>query len=101
LLIGSLGVNWAANWTNDGYKYTAPVGSYPVGASFYGALDMAGNVWEWVEDWYYRNAYSILDLYNPIGKAPGTDGDTRVLRGGSWDYRLEVGNNAYNFISIT
>ena len=31
---------------------SAPVGSYPKGASWCGALDMAGNVWEWVEDWH-------------------------------------------------
>jgi formylglycine-generating enzyme required for sulfatase activity len=97
----SLGVNWAANLTNDGYKYTAPVGSYPAGASPYGALDMAGNVWEWVQDWYYKNAYSVLDTYNPIGKAPGTNGDARVLRGGSWDYRSELGSKIYNFVSVT
>ncbi|HOF86921.1 MAG TPA: SUMF1/EgtB/PvdO family nonheme iron enzyme [Armatimonadota bacterium] len=44
---------------------TAPVGSYPVGASPYGVLDMAGNVWEWCDSWYKAN-------------------ETRVLRGGSW-----------------
>jgi len=38
--------------TDDGYQFTAPVGSYPNGASPYGVLDMAGNVWEWVADWH-------------------------------------------------
>jgi len=63
---------------NDGYADTAPVGSYPAGASFYGALDMAGNVWEWVTDWY--------DVY-PGGNENASDdfGQThRVVRGGSW-----------------
>lgn len=63
---------------NDGYADTAPVGSYPAGASYYGAFDMAGNVWEWVTDWY--------DVY-PGGDENASDdfGQThRVVRGGSW-----------------
>ena len=39
---------------------TSAVGSYPAGASPYGALDMAGNVWEWVNDWYNGSYYSSL-----------------------------------------
>jgi formylglycine-generating enzyme required for sulfatase activity len=60
----------------------APVGSYPAGASAYGALDMAGNVWEWVADWfdpdYYRRTGISLD---PLGPESGL---YRVTRGGSW-----------------
>jgi formylglycine-generating enzyme required for sulfatase activity len=60
---------------------TAPVGSYPSGASPYGALDMAGNVWEWVNDWYDSNYYDVSPHNNP----PGPDrGNSRVLRGGGW-----------------
>jgi len=58
---------------------TSAVGSYPEGASYYGTLDMAGNVWEWVNDWYAT--YDKNDTNNPTG--PGT-GDYRVMRGGSW-----------------
>jgi formylglycine-generating enzyme required for sulfatase activity/predicted Ser/Thr protein kinase len=57
----------------------ASVGSFPDGASWSEALDMAGNVWEWVNDWY--GEYPSTDQTNPIG--PET-GDNKVLRGGSW-----------------
>jgi len=60
---------------------TAPVGSMPAGASPYGCLDMAGNVWEWCADWYDAGYYKNAPARNPTGPATGT---TRVLRGGSW-----------------
>ncbi len=68
---------------DDGYRYTAPAGSYPAGASPYGALDMAGNVWEWTADWYNRAYYVRSPVQNPAGPAAGR---TRVLRGGSWNH---------------
>ena len=46
---------------------TSQVGSYPAGASPYGALDMAGNVWEWVNDWWADNYYSVSPSSNPPG----------------------------------
>jgi formylglycine-generating enzyme required for sulfatase activity len=72
-----------ANSGGAGIGYTQPVGTYPSGASFYGALDMAGNVWEWVSDLYDRQYYSYAPDRNPQGPPSGTG--ERILRGGSWD----------------
>ena len=71
---------------NDGWPETAPVGSYPVGASFFGLLDMAGNVGEWTSDWYgpYPPA-STQVLVDPSGPEKASEKDSRVVRGGAWD----------------
>jgi eukaryotic-like serine/threonine-protein kinase len=71
--------DWANMAVDDGYNDTAPVGSYPSGISPYGAMDMAGNVWEWVADYY--KGYTSDSQNNPIGPVKGIN---RVLRGGSW-----------------
>ena len=57
------------------------VGSYSSGVSVYGVHDMAGNVWEWVADWYDRNYYKKKISSNPKGPK---DGKFKVVRGGSW-----------------
>ena len=69
---------------DDGYEETAPVGSYQGGASWSGALDMAGNAWEWVADWYAEDYYGGSPHSNPPGPSAGS---YKVLRGGSWDGR--------------
>jgi serine/threonine-protein kinase len=63
----------------DDHALTAPVGYYETGASWIGAFDMAGNVWEWVADWY--GSYSSAEQANPTGPESGV---FRVLRGGAW-----------------
>jgi eukaryotic-like serine/threonine-protein kinase len=78
----NLGCSWADLTQDDGHERTAPVGTYPAGASPYGVLDMAGNVSEWVADWY-GDYYAVSPKDNPQGPATGT---TRVVRGGSWDH---------------
>ena len=60
---------------------TAAVGSYPTGASPYGVMDMSGNVWEWVNDWYDGEYYGVSPGSNPTGPE---DTGVRVVRGGSW-----------------
>jgi len=57
------------------------VGSYPQGASIYGVFDMAGNVWEWVDDWYHFKYYSLGRKKNPHGPATG---EFKGVRGGAW-----------------
>ncbi|MGB2894553.1 MAG: formylglycine-generating enzyme family protein [Anaerolineales bacterium] len=63
----------------DGYPETAPVGSFPAGASWCGALDMAGNVREWVADWF--SGYSLEAQVNPVGPE---EGRSHIPKGGCW-----------------
>ena len=74
---------------DDGYENRiAPVGSFPKGKSYYGVMDMAGNVWEWTADWYSdvyywssSQAAAKRPKKNPTGASVGS---WRVIRGGSW-----------------
>lgn len=66
---------------DDGFAATAPVGSYPAGASPYGLLDMAGNAEEWCADWHDDKYYQKGENRNPRGP---TSGIMRVMRGGSF-----------------
>ncbi|MFM7173994.1 MAG: formylglycine-generating enzyme family protein, partial [Caldilinea sp.] len=95
--------NSAPDCTKTNYRScvgdTSRVGSYPSGASPYGVMDMGGNVWEWVNDWYSSTYYSVSPSNNPQGPATGEYG-TRVLRGGSWvnyDSVVRSANRDYNF----
>lgn len=60
---------------------TVEVGIYPAGVSWCGALDMAGNVWEWVNDWFGTDYYKRSPPQNPMGPASG---GAHGLRGGAW-----------------
>jgi formylglycine-generating enzyme required for sulfatase activity len=85
-----------ASTYDDGYQFAAPVGSYPAGASPYGMLDMAGNVWEWTADRYAANYYAHSPAENPGGPETGR---YRVLRGGSWNHSRDGMRTAFRLDS--
>ena len=67
----------------DTGNWTRPVGSYPTGKSWCGAMDMAGNASEWCADWYAADYYARSPRRNPTGPDCG---DRRVVRGGTFQY---------------
>ncbi len=88
-------VGWVDSSYNDRYAETAPVGSYPNGISPFSLYDMAGNVAEWVADWYSSTYYQIAPFENPFGPS---NGEFRALRGGSWwdaDFNVRTWNRSW------
>ena len=91
------------------HKPSSPhaVGSLPKGASKYGALDMAGNVWEWVADWHHEHYYTTSPRKNPPGPWSGVK---KVVRGGAFSYgadelkthgrTFDLPTKAYNHVGI-
>ena len=81
-----LGQRWRTMFVaSDHHEATAPVGSYPDGASPFGALDLTGNVWEWTADEYARyQAGAVTDPAPAVTAAPADD-KKFSLRGGGWD----------------
>ncbi|RMF38339.1 MAG: hypothetical protein D6759_01090 [Chloroflexi bacterium] len=75
----------ALNSSEYGAGQPVAVGSFKAGVSPYGAYDMAGNVWEWVADWYSAVYYQESPVANPRG--PADQGMGKVIRGGSWKVR--------------
>jgi len=91
------GNDWDENKVNSkeaGPGHTTAVGSYPDGASPYGCMDMAGNVWEWVTDPYQRDYYQAAPDRNPQGPNQGA---SRVVRGGSWALPQSLTRSASRF----
>ena len=74
----------SAGGNGCGTGVAAPVGSYPAGASPYGALDMAGNVGEWVADWYDPGYYASSPAVAPPGPPEAPESVQKVHRGGSY-----------------
>lgn len=92
------GDEWRPDWVNihqadDGFEFTAPVGSFPENVSPYGAYDMAGNAWEWTWDWASDDYYQKSPRNNPKGPSSGV---RRIMRGGSWNYDVPFFVSTHN-----
>ncbi len=71
-----------------------PVGMFEMGKSPYGIYDMAGNAWEWVNDWYDHDYYKKSPAKNPQGP---TTGKSKVVRGGNWLYVQDFLRSSFRF----
>ncbi|MBI3611168.1 MAG: formylglycine-generating enzyme family protein [Nitrospirae bacterium] len=79
---------------DDGARYTASVGQFARDVSPYGVHDLAGNVMEWVADWYNQDSYRLLPASNPAGVP---DGESRVIRGASWNDSIKRAQTSIRF----
>ncbi len=86
------GDRWDGTKCNVGGRGTTPVGAFLEGLSPCGCQDMAGDVWEWVGDWYHAGYYARSPKKDPLGPETGQD---RVMHGGSWFSRRPRARAAY------
>lgn len=80
---------------DDGFAYTAPVGSFR--PNELGVYDMSGNAYEWVSDWQEDNYYANSPKYDPAG--PGS-GQYKILRGGAWDLQPDTARTTSRYWNI-
>ena len=77
---GIFSIGFLLRSSEDGFKDSAPVGSFPL--NFFGIADMTGNLWEWIHDYYGKAYYASGAKNNPKGPEKGK---YRIFRGGSWN----------------
>lgn len=77
---GIFSIGFLLRSSEDGFKDSAPVGSFPL--NFFGIADMTGNLWEWIHDYYWKAYYASSAKNNPKGPEKGK---YRIFRGGSWN----------------
>jgi serine/threonine-protein kinase len=86
-------MQWGELKEDDGYPFTSPGGAYK-NASWCGAFDMAGNVWQWCQDGFNDNYYGESPAVDPQGPTFGGD---RVLRGGCWSVGPDYCRSAHRY----
>ncbi len=87
-------VTFRRKFSEYGFDVMQPVDALPGGQSPYGVYHMAGNVWEWVGDWYEDSYYEHSPAKDPQGPEPGI---SKVLRGGNWYYKAYYMRTTYRF----